>query len=198
MTTLKVKTLNKIRVRKLITRAHEKMLWALSKNRYGEEETEHASPEQGREEKFDVLCKILKLNTYIVDDVTQRFLKDQERVRNSHKKIVGIDNYKQAGYLAFWISKLKPIMIVENAPKSFSISIDQIMHINEHLAIQVATGILYSKHNARPPLNIKILDDLIYKLRYRINTRHGLVLIFESLCRFFDYPDESEFNKAKN
>ena len=86
-------------------------------------------------------------------------------------------------------------MIVENVPKSFGIAVDQIMHLNEHLAIQAATGILYSKHDAIPPFNIKIVDDLIYKLRYRINTRHGLVLIFESLCRFFDYPQEANFNK---
>jgi hypothetical protein len=177
---------NQHHLRQLITYAYEKILWMLSKNKYDDEPTECLSPEQTQEEKFDALRDVLKLSLPIVTEITRRYLGDQKKTEDSHEGIKGIDHYKKAGYATFWISKLKPIMITGGIPKSFGISPNEIMLINEHLAISVACAFLVDKHKANPPLSKKIIRDFKYTLRYRINTRHQMVLIYEALCRFFD------------
>jgi len=183
------KSLNKKKIRVLIQVAYEDLLKSMCRNKYGDEPTEQPLPgsERTEKDKYIILSDICRLSYYIVDDIVERVLKDQKKYQSSHDKIKGIDNYKQAGLLTFWISKLKPVIVVTNIPDYFEIPIEFAMLINEYLAVKVATGILYSKFNEILPFSEKLVKDLLYTLRYRINTRNGLVLMYEALCQVFEY-----------
>ena len=169
--------LSKDDLRGLITSAYEKLLWALFCN-YDDVQTECVYYDRTPEEQFDTSIGELKLSLPVVENIIERYLKDQEKTEEFHEKIDGIDNYKKAGYLSFWIVKLRPIMILTDTPTK------EEMLINELLAISITCALLYDKHSKIPPFNDSILENLKYTLRYRINTRHQAALIYESLCNF--------------
>ncbi len=174
--------MTKSNLRELIIFNYEDLLWSLSPNEHGDEPSEAFPDIKTQEETFDLLREDSKLSLPVVDDVIKRYLEDQKLTETSHPDIKGIDIYKQAGFLTFWIVKLKPIMNLVEVPTKTD------MLINEQLAISVTYSLLYAKHGQEAPFSLKIIDDLKYTLRYRINTRHGLALLYESLCRYFDYP----------
>lgn len=170
-------------IKRLIIGNYEDILWNLCRNEYGDEPMEHITIDKTQEEKFDLLREKLKLSLPVIKDIINRYLEDQALTEESHERINGIDTYKQAGFLTFWIVKLKPVMILLDVPTKTE------MLINEQLALSISAGLLYGKHNQEPPFSLKLIEDLKYTLRYRIYTRHDLALIYESLCRYFDHPN---------
>ena len=165
----------------IIISGYETMLWDMSYNPYGDEPMECLSPKRTHEENFDLIREKLPLSNFIVLEVIERFLKDQEITEEYHEKIDGIDRFKIAGFLTFWIVKLKPIMILNEA-----LTEDELL-VNELLAITVASSFLRDKDKNPPPFSIKLIEDLKYTLRYRINTRNHISLIYEALCVNLEY-----------
>ena len=177
------KGLDRDDIKRLIIVRYENTLWELCRNEYGDEPTECLPINKTQEEKFGLLTEKLKLSLPVVEEVIKRYLHDQELTIKSHSKIKGIDIYKQAGFLTFWIVKLKPIMNLVDVPMTAETL------INEQVAISISAGLLEVKHGKKPPFSLKLIDDLKYTLRYRIHTRNDIALIYESLCCFFAYPE---------
>ena len=114
------------------------------------------------------------LSTIIVREIIKRFFSDKKLIEDCHSGLDGSDECKVAGYLTYWISKLKPVMILEPEPNENEI------FINEDLAIDIAIPFIYQFKKVFMLFPKKVLDDLKYTLRYRTLTVRVLPIIFEA------------------
>ncbi len=114
-----------------------------------------------------------KLSAPIALEVIRKLLLHSDLIENSHHSMKGTEPLKIAGYLTYWISKLKPIQILESDPEKNEIL------INEYLALSVAIVYIYESANIFI-LSQKMIDDLKYTLRYRTLTVRTLPLIYEA------------------
>ena len=109
-------------------------------------------------------------DSYIIDEIVDRYNRDIKRVMVSSLPN-GPDIFKQAGYLTFWIRKLKPVVLAPNMRKDLN-------GLNEVFAF--LAGLVYIK-NRFPDLDFtgtgedekdreKVRDEFcrqfIYNLRY--------------------------------
>lgn len=118
------------------------------------------------------------LSAPITRDIINRILKDKSLIEDYHKGLDGSDPFKIAGYTTFWISKLRPIQILEEDPNKFE------EYVNEYLAIGYAQA--YFEENNMPQIYSKELtENLLYLLRYRTLTIRTVPLIYEAYIRGF-------------
>jgi hypothetical protein len=119
-----------------------------------------------------------KLSAAIAKEAVRRFIEHKDLIEDSHPTMKGSDSFKVAGYLSYWITKLKPVLILEPDPDKNEIL------INEFIAISVSLTYLWERHNLLI-LSGKIIDDLKYTLRYRVVTVRTLPIIYESYVAGF-------------
>jgi hypothetical protein len=67
-------------------------------------------------EAFVEVGGCVTLNTMIVMDVVESFLKDMERISTFHEGITDCSLERRYGYLTYWITKLRPVQIAEALP----------------------------------------------------------------------------------
>jgi len=107
-------------------------------------------------------------------DISKRFYKDAERLAQNHD-MKGINSKKTAGYITYWVAKLRPLSIV-NAMIYHSRA-ELCLYINEAFAFYVATGCLISTNEIK---NIRIhanfLESFLYLLKYRPTTGDNLAM----------------------
>lgn len=129
----------------------------------------------------------------ITMEAVNRYLVDKNLIEDRHEKLRGSDAFKIAGYLTYWIAKLKPVQILEPEPNK------QEILINEYLAISFAVSYFYAIKNIKL-LPSDLFDNLKYLLRYRTLTVRIMPLIYESYVKgFWKGADRAgeEFVKAQ-
>lgn len=114
--------------------------------------------------------KMVVDNTVLVD-VIQRFKRDQERLNHFHPLDGGPNHFKLAGYLLYWIAKLKPIRT----------TIPAYLSINEILGLAVAIDIILAGGTSARKFPDDIFNELIYTLYYRRPGQDELSLILRSI-----------------
>jgi len=138
-------------------------------------------------EKYYDFLNRLKLNAgnyaldmAIIKDVARRYAYDVDRLHRYHGT-ERIDRHKIAGYLTYWICKLRPISLknhevyFENAKSP--------LYINEAFALFIAMG-RFNAHYVQTGSGQKIvvseslLDAFLYGLRYRATTGDMLSMAF--------------------
>ena len=133
---------------------------------------------------FEINKNDIFINEVTVLDASMRYWKDVDTMRKIHS-IEYPDCYKVAGYTTYWLTKLKPITIV-NAKLYSDKRNEFLININEYFSLYVAIGFINS-HNglANPSKNFyptqPFVKNLIYTLRYRITTGDNLSLMYQSL-----------------
>lgn len=113
------------------------------------------------------------LSETITREAVNRFVRYKVKIENANAGLKGSDIYKEAGYIAYWIAKMKPVQILLDDPNKDEVK------INEYLAIAVAVNYLYEIKGAEF-LSKKLIKDIIYLLRNRTYTVRFLPMIFEA------------------
>lgn len=131
------------------------------------------------------------LSPSITREVVYRFLSHKDLIEDYHPGIKGSDAFKIAGYLTYWIAKLKPVQILDPNPT------EEEIFINEYLAIAVAVSYFYMDKNIKI-LSKKIINNLKYLLRYRTLTVRIMPLIYESYINgFWEGADQATMSFGK-
>ncbi len=125
-------------------------------------------------------------NHYRINEVVSRYWMDVQRIHRWHKSDK-IDCHKIAGYLTYWICKIKPIEaaipVFQKSPLGYM--------INELLALYVGLGRINETRSIEGKPNVRIqhliqdkfLSDFLYTLRYRCTTGDSLALIYYFIDR---------------
>lgn len=98
-------------------------------------------------------------------EVCERYLMDVDRLLRYHY-IERIDCHKIAGYLTYWICKIKPLQIRD----SYNKEVSALREANELLAIIVSVGRINENHigeGRQVLVKQEFLEAFIYTLRYR-------------------------------
>jgi len=131
--------------------------------------------------RFKVDNSLYSLNHYILRDVATHYWRDVERLHHFHNMPL-IDSRKIAGYLAYWICKLRPINVVNH--RVYLMDTDTPKYINETFAVYVVCGRINSAlaangYKCGVVIDNKTLDSLLYTLKYRATSGDTLTLFFE-------------------
>ena len=133
-------------------------------------------------EYLNIQKSIIYINPVTLLDTSKRYWKDVDRLHSFHN-ISLIDCYKIAGYLTYWISKLKPISILD--VNAYSPKYNELLiNINEYFGFYIAIGRIvdhYKQHNRYPNFNKldkKFVESFIYNAKYRITTGDTLTMIY--------------------
>jgi hypothetical protein len=131
--------------------------------------------------------RIYKLNPqlygidhYTLKDIIKRYMRDVDRLHHFHD-MPRISSTKIAGYMAYWICKLRPISATGG--RIYFETPDVPKFINENFAVYVALGRVNSgmgKTLARGiTISAAVYSALLYSLRYRHLSGDALSLIFD-------------------
>jgi hypothetical protein len=116
------------------------------------------------------------VDPFVLRDISKRYFKDVDRLHRYH----GIDRInacKIAGYTTYWISKMKPISIVN--PAMYKNQSEFCIYINEIFAIYVSSGRLISKDEVKSiRISKNFLDTFLYTLKYRSTSGDNLSMIY--------------------
>lgn len=133
-----------------------------------------------------------RLSNAIIMEIIERFINDKEVIEEYHKGgIQGIDEYKVAGILSYWIVRLKPIMIEIDYPDSIA------QYANEYLALAVVQSLYYQKYNKLPKLTAKLIKNLLYALRYDLLNGGTLSLVYESFVNGYSHGYQQNEEEKK-
>jgi hypothetical protein len=120
----------------------------------------------------------------ILKNVVMRYWGDVERLRHFHR-MPRINSHKIAGYLTYWICKLRPITIrdqrfyLDNASKPLK----HPHYINELFAACVGIGRLnedrVKQSHKRVIISPELFDTFTYGLKYRVLTGDMLSMMYE-------------------
>jgi len=130
--------------------------------------------------RFNVDLSLYHLDIVVLKDISRRYWRDVERLHKFHN-ITHIDNHKIAGYLTYWISKMKPISVSDN--HVYLANAKPPMFINELFALYVAIGRinyhLEAIHsNKIVTVDSNFLKSFLYTLKYRITTGDNLSMTY--------------------
>ena len=121
------------------------------------------------------------LDIFVMREISKRYFKDVDRLHKYHG-ISRIDAFKIAGYTTYWISKLKPISVVNKY--LYRSQSEFCMYINEIFAVFIATGRLLSISEVK---NIRIshnfLAAFLYLLKFRTTSGDNLALMYSMMSR---------------
>jgi hypothetical protein len=122
---------------------------------------------------FNINPAIYCLDKVILKDIASRYFRDVKRIHDNHEFIPRIDRHKIAGYMTYWICKLRPISVVysqvyQNNPITPR-------YINELFALYVAMGRIVSHYesfgiNKTMIMSNDFLETFMYSLRFRPTT----------------------------
>ncbi|MCL2183173.1 MAG: hypothetical protein FWB85_06860 [Chitinispirillia bacterium] len=115
-----------------------------------------------------------------LNNLVERYWLDVDRLHRYHD-MERIDRHKIAGYLTYWICKLRPIAVIKTNSDLNDAAIP--LHINELFAVFVALGRLQGQYRALKSGCTLILKDnlcnaLLYNLRYRPVTGDMLSMMY--------------------
>jgi len=107
---------------------------------------------------------------------------------DNYKNGEGPDLFKQAGYICFWIRKLKPIRVIRQNDE-----LPEIRGINEKCAIWIGINLLYKSYG-KFDFPRDFLDEFIYTLRFRAVSPQSVGLIFWVLFESYQWKisDDSD------
>jgi len=122
-----------------------------------------------------------QIDHYAIKDVATHYWRDVERLHSFHNMPL-IDSRKIAGYLAYWICKLHPIGVT--GYRVYFDNPQKPKFVNESFALYVVFGRINAALEAngykqRIALDNKILESLLYTLKYRATSGDTLSLLFE-------------------
>lgn len=127
-------------------------------------------------EFYEVKASLLSFDTVMAHDISRRYFKDVDRLHNYHN-IRRVDASKIAGFTTWWITKLRPISVLnqrtyESAPKFY-------VFVNELFALYIATGRLVCKPSIESiRLTEEFLTMFLYTLKYRKTSGDTLSLMY--------------------
>jgi len=122
------------------------------------------------------------VNPITLLDASKHYWRDVDRLHSSHG-IEHIDCHKIAGYLTYWISKLKPISILDASlysPKHNEL----LLNINEYFAFYVAIGRICDdrrksgKGTTFLSMTAAFIESFVYTMKYRATTGDNLSLMY--------------------
>lgn len=122
------------------------------------------------------------IDVFVVMDISRRYYKDEARVKFFHPRIKELDGHKKAGYLTYWVSKLKPIVIRDFGVYEVKPTVPH--YINEMFAIHLGFGqINYNRKsggNSIGPgiITKEFITSLLHTLKYRATTGDNLSMLF--------------------
>jgi len=119
----------------------------------------------------------IKIDPFAVKVAVTSYLKDLKRYSLFHNS-PDPNEFKLAGYLVYWLVKLKVISSTELDPPEFQIN-SKYLAANEEFAIFLALNIMGIKASHIP--NRDFISRLVYALYYRDITSKALVLEMELL-----------------
>jgi len=142
---------------------------------------------------------LYECDTYMLMATAKRYLDDVERL-HKHHGIKFIDCYKIAGYLSYWICKMKPFRVktmkdaytgkrVDLANKSFFINELFSLHIG---LARINAHYRHNNSNRRVVLCAKHYGAMAYTLKYRQASGDMLTLFFEMADAFSSGAVDSE------
>jgi len=130
--------------------------------------------------RFSIKPNDYYLNVVTLKEVSRRYFRDVRRLHDFHD-ITLIDNHKIAGYITYWISKLKPISPINT--DVYRRNSETPMFINEIFAVYVAVGRInhYLTSTGRDK-SIYMTDEFIrafiYTLKYRLTTGDNTSIMY--------------------
>ena len=127
--------------------------------------------------RFNLTNKDVQYDPYIIGSLVDRYWKDVERLHIFHN-IKNIDCHKIAGYLTYWICKLKPFKVeISSYRKNECCYI-----INELIALYVGCSRVNStrKRNGKNSIQLKkeFISPFLYSLTFRPNNADWLSIIY--------------------
>jgi len=130
--------------------------------------------------RFSVDLSSYYLDIVVLKDISRRYWRDVRRLHDFHD-ITLIDNHKIAGYLTYWISKLKPITPINT--QVYRQNAETPMFVNELYALYVAGGRINChlksiNSDKKLQINNEFVKSLLYTLKYRITTGDNLALMY--------------------
>ncbi len=134
-------------------------------------------------------CKKFTLSPPIACDVVRRFLQDMELIEECHSKLEGTDAFKVAGYLTYWLTKLRPIQIMEDKP-----TVEE-LYVNEYLALSIGISIIYENKGV-DIWSDGLINDLMYLLKYRTLTLRTVPMIYGAYSSGYRNGQASRKNKS--
>jgi hypothetical protein len=127
------------------------------------------------------------LSAPIVTEIAYRYILDVKRIKIFHPtEIENINEYKIAGYLSYWICKLRPVQIVKHVTRFTKIQ----SLLNEELAFHISISRINLERsiNNEPKIDFfkhddekrkKFINDLFYSMKYRLTTGDTLSQIYK-------------------
>jgi hypothetical protein len=128
----------------------------------------------------------IKIDTSILADISKRYYRDMDRLKQNHI-MNGVSRWKVAGYLTYWVIKLRPIDIV--APCMYRTNPKLCLYINEIFAWYIASGYIRGASGKTfRARDENFMKDFLYLLRYRLTTGDNLVAIYSLTDPIVDKP----------
>ena len=110
-----------------------------------------------------------RLDRAILKNVMERYWMDVDRLHRYHN-MPRIDRHKIAGYLTYWLCRLRPISSLDD-----NMALGKplmALFINELFAIYVALGRIQARKNQVERQSLQISTDLFNALCYSLRYRH--------------------------
>lgn len=141
-------------------------------------------------EKSELSTALYDIDVVVLLTTVKRYLQDVDRLHLYHD-IDLIDGHKIAGYLAYWICRLKPIRVKDEGvayqrgtnEADFEGVAKQSFFINELFSVFLGLSRVDSHYkklsvSKRVSLDAKFINALTYSLKYRLMTGDMLSLIY--------------------
>ena len=121
-----------------------------------------------------------RLDFIILRNVVERYWRDVDRLHRYHAT-ERIDRHKIAGYISYWICKLRPIAVTESDVYSNNAMIP--LYINEIFAVSAAFGRICACDKNMSDDKVAVIEEkfftsLMYSLRYRAMTGDTLSMMY--------------------
>jgi len=147
----------------------------------------------------DFDASLYECDTLVLLNGVKRYLDDVERLHRHHD-IKHIDCYKIAGYLSYWICKMKPFRAKDASAVYTSSRIglaNESFYINELFSLHMGLARInahykHIKSSLRVILSLKHYDMMAYSLKYRQASGDMLALFFEMADAFSSGAVDSE------
>ena len=153
---------------------------------------------------------ILHLNPFILLEVSTRFLWENDNIIATHN-ITYVDKPKQAGFVTYWICRLKPITWSGETSTNGLSALDY-QYVNEMFAVYASFGILLpetgtvaKRLNLNNAFGKDFTDTFQYTIRYHTISGYGLSLIYyllhkklEDTVTLIQLADSSLIRMAKS
>jgi len=130
--------------------------------------------------QFKLNVYAYRLDYYVIKDVAVKYWRDVERLHSFH----GMDRInaaKIAGYYAYWLSKLRPIAVIDIG--QYSERVGAAKFVNELFAVYLACGRINESlqkagYSGYAQIDADTISTLLYTMRYRTTSGDNLTLFF--------------------